>query len=77
MIHKELVSRVSPGPSPSVQEERSFYLGIQSLLISFCLNRLGCHMGREALVRVAPAVCPCPVAQQVTRWFGNSILPLI
>ena len=47
-IHKEHVSHVSPRPE----------VGIRPLLISSRLNRLACHVGRETLVRVTPAVCP-------------------
>ena len=40
--------------------------GIQPLLISSRLNKLGCHVGREALARVVPAAHPFPVLLPVS-----------
>ena len=51
--------------------------GIQPLLISSRLNKLGCHVGREALARVVPAAHPFPVLQPVTCEVGSSIFPLV
>ena len=44
--------RVSEG-QPSRQQKQP-EVGIRPLLISPHFNRLGCHMGRETLMRVAP-----------------------
>lgn len=65
--------RVSEG-QPSRQQKQP-EVGICPL-IGPHFNRLGCHMGRETLMRVAPPVCLFG-PQQVTCELGNSNFPLI
>lgn len=67
--------RVSEGQPSRWQKQPE--VGIWPVLISPHFNRLGCHVGRETLTRVAPPVCPCLGPQQVTYEFGNSNFPLI